>query len=88
MREVCRFDFAFASPGSVTCRSLLGSSFGSRLVAANAPACSMQDDRSSDDRSGFVDTADDAAEFEDSDFDDGGDAGFRRHRLRMKPISA
>jgi hypothetical protein len=33
-------------------------------------------DCSSDDRSGFVDTADDAAEFEDSDFDDGGDAGF------------
>ena len=26
--------------------------------------------------SGFLDTADDAAEFEDSDFDDGWDAGF------------
>jgi hypothetical protein len=41
-----------------------------------SPTLPMQDDRSSDDRSGFIDTADDAAEFEDSGFDDGGDAGF------------
>jgi len=47
-----------------------------RLAAANEPACSVRDDRSSGDCSGFVGTADAAAELEDSDFDDRGDAGF------------
>jgi hypothetical protein len=55
---------------------LVGIEFRQPVGRGQRSACSMQDDRSSDDRSGFVDAGDDAAEFEDSDFDDGGDAGF------------
>src|SRR5262249_23494770 len=52
---------------------------GSSSVAAAVDSIHPPDQfqiRSSDDRSGFVDTADDAAELEDSDFDNDGDIGF------------